>query len=155
MIQHRIPTLTTLIVTLCKLKERSSKYYRRKKKHEHLLSKENCSINGTLCIYWSTANIMLKLKRNSAENNNENNECPHVWEELIRGRIKTKHREPYVWSGDVKWYKWNAWPDRCSSGTPTISSCCSGSRIIWIWLKNIQKVWGRSQKDRNKGHCIG
>ena len=38
----------------------------REGKDKYLLSKENCSINGTLSIYRSTTHIMLKLKRNSA-----------------------------------------------------------------------------------------
>ena len=37
----------------------------REGKDKYLLSKENCSINGTLSIYRSTTHIMLKLKRNS------------------------------------------------------------------------------------------
>jgi len=41
--------------------------------------------------------------------------------------IENENINPYVSSGDVKWYIWNAWPDKCSSGTPTISSCCLGS----------------------------
>ena len=38
----------------------------REGKDKYLLSKENCSINGTHSIYRSTTHIMLKLKKNSS-----------------------------------------------------------------------------------------
>ena len=61
-------------------------------------------------------------------------------------RDKTENVHCYVWSGDVKWYIWNAWPDKCSSGTPTISSCRWGSRIICIW----QNVLNRTLRTKLK-----
>lgn len=50
------------------LKWPSNSQWEKNENREHLLSKENCSINGALSVYWSTTNIMLKLKGNSAEN---------------------------------------------------------------------------------------
>lgn len=106
----------------------------------YLLSKENNGINSTLCINRSTTNVMLKLKRNSAwkgiKMNKQIEFCWHKRKE-VKSNVDVCY---YVWSGDVRWYIWNAWPDKCSSGTPTISICCLGSRIICIWNKRVRET---------------